>query len=160
MQWVALAVVCTALIFVSYYSPKVGFSLLGGIAAILGTLYFLNLDESALSDFPIDRDSVELSEVSAQVSYGESWDYSGRISNSSNKVITDARIKITLRDCPAGTETVSDECPVIGEKTDFVAINVPPRQARDFLDNISFKNAVQKGVLFWDFELIGVRVTD
>jgi len=160
MQWVALAVVCTALIVVSYYSPKIGFSLLGAIGAIVGTLYFLNLDESETSNFPIERESVQLDDVNAQESYGESWDYSGRVSNSSGKVITDVLIKITLRDCPDGSGTVNDECPIIGEQVDFVAINVPPRQARDFQDNISFKNAVQKGTLFWDFELVGVRVTD
>ena len=160
MQWIALAVVCTALIVVSYYSPKIGFSLLGALAAIIGTLYFLNLDESEKTSFPIDRESVQLSDTDAEESYGGSWDYSGRLANSSGKVITDARIRITLRDCPAGTEAVSDECPVIGEEVDFVAINVPPRQARDFRNNITFKNAVQKGVLFWNFELIGVRVTD
>lgn len=160
MQWVALAIVCTALVVVSYYSPKVGFSLLGAIGAIVGTLYFLNLDESSNPDFPVERESVQLDDVNTQESYGESWDYSGRVSNSSEKVITDVLIKITLRDCPAGTETVSDECPIIGEQVDFVALNVPPRQARDFRDNISFKNAVQKGILFWDFELVGVRVTD
>lgn len=160
MQWVALAIVCTALIVVSYYSPKIGFSLLGAIGAIVGTLYFLNLDESETSNFPIERESVQLDDVNAQESYGESWDYSGRVSNSSGKVITDVLIKITLRDCPSGSGTVNDECPIIGEQVDFVAINVPPRQARDFQDNISFKNAVQKGVLNWDFELVGVRVTD
>ncbi|MCE2397408.1 hypothetical protein J4G02_23175 [Candidatus Poribacteria bacterium] len=117
-------------------------------------------DESETSNFPIERESVQLDDVNAQESYGESWDYSGRVSNSSGKVITDVLIKITLRDCPDGSGTVNDECPIIGEQVDFVAINVPPRQARDFQDNISFKNAVQKGTLFWDFELVGVRVTD
>ncbi|MDE0309747.1 MAG: hypothetical protein OXI60_07965 [Acidiferrobacterales bacterium] len=160
MHWIALAIVCTALVVVSYYSPKVGFSLLGAVGALVATLYFLNLDESSTAGFPIERELVQLDDVKAEESYGESWDYSGRVSNSSSKVITDVLVKITLRDCPSGTETVTDECPVIGEQVDFVALNVPPRQARDFQDNISFRNAVQKGILFWDFELVGVRVTD
>ena len=160
MQWVALAVVCLALIVLAYYSPKIGFSLLGAIAAIIGTLYFLNLDESETTSFPVERELVQLGEVHVQTSYGDSWDYLGRVTNMSDKTITDVQFEITLRDCPSGTTSVSDECPVIGEQVDFVALNVPPRQSRDFRDNINFKNAVQKGELFWNFELIGVRVTD
>ena len=160
MQWLALVVVCTALIALSYYSPKIGFSLLGALAAILITLYYLNLDESEIAEFPVPRESVVLSETHATESYGDSWNYSGRISNSSDKSVTDVQIKIILHDCPEGTQQITDACVVIGEDVDFVAINVPPRQARDFRDNISFRNADPKGIQLWSFELVSLRVTE
>ena len=54
--------VCIALIFVSYYSTKIGFGLLG---ALLTALYFLNLDDPESTRFPVPRDSVELGNVQA-----------------------------------------------------------------------------------------------
>jgi len=45
MHWVALGVVCISFIFVSYYSPKVGFGLLGALSVTLTSLHFLNLDD-------------------------------------------------------------------------------------------------------------------
>lgn len=160
MQWVALGIICVALIFVSYYSPKVGFSLLGGLAVIITALYFLNLEESESKKFPVPRESVELGEINAEKSYGDSWDYTGRISNSSNQTITDVQIRIRLHDCPADASEISDDCDVIGDQVDFVPLTIPARQARDFRDNISFRNAQPKGQPLWRFELEGLRVTD
>lgn len=160
MPYIALAIVCIALIFVSYHSPKIGFGLFGALAVILTALYFLNLDESESKKFPVPRESVELSGVQADASYGDSWDYTGRISNSSGKTITDAQVRILLYDCPEDAESISDSCVVIGDQVDYVPINIPPRQARDFQDNISFRNAAPQGKLFWEFELVGLRVSD
>jgi len=160
MHWVALGVVCIALIFVSYYSPKVGFGLLGALAVILTSLYFLNLDESESQKFPVARESVELSEIQAEKSYGESWDYAGRVTNSSDKAITDVQIRVVLYDCPSGASARTDACVIICYQIDYVPINISPRQARDFTDNISFRHAEPKGSPFWAFELAGLRVAD
>ena len=160
MHYVALAVVCAALIFLSYHSPKVGFSLLGALAVVLTALYFLNLEESEISKFPVPKESVALSTNEPTVSYGDSWDYSGRVSNSSDKNITDIQIRITLYDCPTNSGEISTDCVTIGDDVDYVAINIPARQARDFKNNISFRNAQAKGKALWSFELVGIRVTD
>ena len=160
MQYIALVILCIALIFVSYYSPKIGFGLLGALAVILTALYFLNLDDSESTRFPVPRDSIELGNVRATKSYGDSWDYTGRISNSSSKNVTDVQVKILLYDCPADSESISEDCVVIGDQIDYVPINIPARQARDFQDNISFRNASPQGKLFWDFELVGLRISD
>ena len=160
MHWVALGIVCVALIFVSYHSPKIGFGLLGALAVILTSLYFLNLEESDSQKFPVPSDSIELSSVEVSASYGDSWDYTGRVTNSSSKTITDVQIRVVLYDCPTTVNELSDDCVPIGDQVDYVPINVPARQARDFSDNISFRNAVPKGNPFWDFEIAGLRVTD
>ncbi len=160
MHWVALAIVCVALIFVSYHSPKVGFGLLGALAVVLTALYFLNFEESESERFPIPRESVVISEISATPSYGDSWDYAGRISNSSEKAITDVQIRILLFDCPESAKERTDDCITIGDQVDYVPINIPGRQARDFSNNASFRNSVPNGKPFWEFELVGVRVTD
>ena len=158
MHLVALAVVCLALIFLSYYSPKVGFGALGVVGVLLVVLYLLDLDES--SGFPAPPDSVVLDQTSAKFSYGDSWEYSGRISNSSEKSITDARLEIVMYDCPEESTTNLAECIVIGNEIDVVPINIPPRQARDFQDNVSFRNAEPKGTPKWTFKMLGIRVTD
>ncbi len=160
MHWVALAIVCVALIFVSYHSPKIGFGLLGTLAVILTALYFLNIEDSESKKFPVPSDSVELGNVEFNASYGDSWDYTGRITNSSNKNITDVQIKVVLYDCPTAVNELSDDCVAIGDQIDYVPINVPARQARDFSDNISFRNAVPKGKPLWGFEIAGLRVSD
>ena len=106
------------------------------------------------------RDSIELGNVQAIKPYGDSWGYSGRISNSSSKDVTDVQVKILLYDCPADSESISEDCVVIGYQIDYVPINMPSRQAMDFQDNVSFRNAAPQGRLFWDFELVGLRISD
>ncbi len=160
MHWVAIAIVCAALIFVSYHSPKIGFGLLGALGVVLTALYFLNFEESESKKFPISRESVVLSDTEASLSYGDSWDYGGRISNASDKNITDIQVRVMLYDCPAEADERSDDCVVIGDQIDYVPINIPARQARDFRDNLSFRNAVPKGKPFWEFELAGLEVSD
>jgi len=160
MHWIALAVICLALIFVSYHSPKIGFGLLAAIGVLLGTLYFLNPQESEDSNFPVPRELIELSDTEITASYGDGWSYTGRISNTSEVSITDIRIRIQLHDCPEGTSEVSDQCVKIGEDVDFVAVNVPPRQARDIKDTISLRNAVPNDSAVWVFELVSVRVAE
>ena len=160
MHWIALGIVCIALIFVSYHSPKVGFGLLGALAVLLTALYFINLEDSESKKFPVPRESIQLDNIVAQPSYGDSWDYSGRITNSSTKNVTDVQIRVQLYDCPADAESRTDDCVVIGDQIDYVPINIPTRQARDFSDNVSLTNAVPKGKPFWSFELDGLRVTD
>ena len=160
MHWIALAVVCAALIFVSYHSPKIGFGLLTALGLLIVTLYFLNPDESEDGQFPIPRESVTLTDMRAVESYGEAWNYTGRVSNASDVSLTDLLIKIKLHDCPKNTTESSPECVIIGEDVDFVGLNVPPRQARDIDDTISFRNAVPKGDAKWEFELVGVRVSE
>ena len=160
MHWIALGVVCVALVFVSYHSPKIGFGLLASIGVLLAALYFLNPEDSQDANFPIAKESVVLSDMKITASYAGSWTYSGRISNLSEVSITDMRVKIQLYDCPDGATEVSDECVKIGEEVDFVAINVPPRQARDIEDTISLRNAVPKATALWEFELVGLRVAE
>lgn len=160
MPWIGLAVVCLGLIIVSFYNQKVGFSLLGVIAVIVVGLYFYESNEVSNSSFPVAPENLELTSMSTEISYGDSWDYSGRISNSSNKTVTDLQIRVQLYDCPVQSTSITDDCVVIGEDIDYVSVNVPPRQARDFTDNVSFKNAKPQGKDFWEFELTGVEVSE
>ena len=78
------------------------------------------------------RDSIEFGNVQATKSYGDSWDYSGRISNSSGKNVTDVQVKILLYDCPSDSESISEDCVMIGDQIDYVPIKIPSRQARYF----------------------------
>ena len=160
MHWIAIGVVCVALIFVSYYSPKIGFGLLAALAVLLTSLYFLNLEDSESKKFPIPKETIVLEVTQTEKSYGDSWEFAGRVSNTSDKNVTDVQVRVLLYDCPAESVERTDACVVIGDKVEFVPINIPTRQARDFTDNVSFRNAVAKGKLFWEFELAGIRVTD
>ncbi len=159
MHWIALAIVCAALIAVSYYSGKLGFGLLAGISVLLLALYFLDTDEEEKSDFQVDNNLLVLENTSPTGAYGDSWNYAGRITNNSSSSVTDVEIKITLSDCEY-EESKDEDCVVIGEEVDFVPINIPSRQARDFKNNVTFKDAQPKGILRWKFELVGVRVVD
>ena len=160
MPWIALAVVCTALVFITYYSPKIGFSLLAAIGILLSLLYLINDEQSDNAEFAVSRDSVTLTETDATNSYGDSWDYSGRITNSSEESVTDVQIRIQIHDCPQDATKITEDCVIIGDDVDFVTVNVPSRQARDFRDTVSFRNAIPKGTALWKFELVGVRISD
>ncbi len=159
MPWIALALVCVALVVLTYYSPKIGFASLSGLGVLLIALYFLNLDESENVELPVPRDQLVLSDMNSELSYADNWRYSGRISNSSQKTLTDIEIKIVLYDCP-DVHTETDNCLIIGDVVEFVPVTVPPYQARDFVDNADFRNANPKGTRVWEYELVNARFTD
>ncbi len=158
IHWILLGVLCIALIALSYYSPKLGFGLLGTLALLLGALYYLDPWGDQANHFDIDPDLVALQKTSMTGAYGDSWNYKGRVTNNSSSALTDIQIKITMRDC-ATEDANPDECVIIGEEVDFVPIVVPPRQARDFINNVSFKHANPKGFVRWSFEVAGIRIS-
>ena len=157
MHYVALIIVCVALIAISFYSRKIAFGLLAVIAIGLTILYYLG-DDGMEGDFEVAADLIVLEDMSAKLSYGDNWNYTGRATNNSEKSVTDLKIRITLRDCEAG-KTSLDDCVVIGDQADLLSINIPPRQARDFSDAVSFEHATPRGELNWTFDLIGVSVS-
>lgn len=155
-----LVLVCAALITITYFSPKIGFGLLGGIVVLVAVLYFANFEDASNPGFEVPPELVKLEDVSARPSYGDSWDYSGRVTNDSNEPIYDIQISLKMYDCQSDSPSSLDECTLIGDQIDFVTLKIPPRQARDFTDNISFRDARPQGSVNWSFELVGVRVVD
>ena len=160
MQWIALAAACVALIVLTYYSPKIGFAMLSFLAALLIGLYYFNLDKSEIREYQVSQDQVQLSNLNTELSYADNWIYSGRITNSSSQTLTDVELKVKLYDCPATQSEITDSCIVIGEVDEFLTLTVPPRQARDFSDNVYFKNAMPQGKLMWDYEITGTRASE
>lgn len=159
IHWIALGILCIALVAVSYYSPKIGFSVLAVIALSLTALYYFDSGQEEKPEFEVDPSQIVLSNTRATGAYGDSWNYSGRVANNSSRTVTDVRIKITMSDCESES-AAPENCVVIGEQVDFVPINIPPRQARDFTNNVSFSNAHPDGAVRWEFELAGVRTSE
>ena len=160
IQILGLVLLCAALIVVTYYSPKIGFGLLGGLAVLVVVLYYVNTDDASNPGFEVPPELVKLENATASKSYGDSWDYKGRITNDSDKPLYDIQVEVSMHDCEEEAQANIDECLLIGQLVDYVSVKVPPRQARDFKDNIAFKDAVPKGFVHWEFKLVGVRVTD
>ena len=159
MHYIALVIVCVALIAISFYSRKIAFAALAVIAIGLTILYYIGDDDVLEGDFEVAADLIVLEDLSAELSYGDNWNYTGRATNNSDKSVTDLKVRITLRDCEAG-QTPPDDCVIIGDQADLLSINIPPRQARDFSDAVSFEHATPRGELNWTFELVGVSVSN
>ena len=159
MHIAALAILCVALIVISFFSRKIGFGLLAFFAILLSVLYYVGDEDALEGDLEVEAELIVLENLSAQFAREDEWDYSGRATNNSDKSITDLKIRITLRDCEAG-QTPPDDCVVIGDRADLLSTNIPPRQARDFSEKVTFDNATPRGELNWTFELVGVKVSN
>ena len=90
--------------------------------------------------------------VSLKSSYGSSYDFVGRIINNSNKyTLKNVQLKLTFRDC----EKESKNCIVIHEDSENIYINIPPKQARDFKENVYLNSDLNlKGEMAWDYEIV------
>ncbi len=159
VHWIALGILCLGLIALSFHSPRLGYGLLSAIAISLAALYYFDPWDDEQGQFDIDRSLIVLDSVDATGAYGDGWNYAGRVINNSASAVTDVQIRVTLHDCESEAAPPED-CVIIGQEVDFVPINIPARQARDFDDHISFTHASLKGYAQWEFEIFGARVAN
>lgn len=156
MAWiVAAAVVVVLLLFrAGYRKPAAG---LAAGALVIGVLVYLLVrhqeqqasTEVALSDVAVEN-------VVFSHTYRSSYDLSGTVTNKSERYrIERIGFEVTVRDCRTADKS---SCVVLGTESAYAAVDVPPRQTRNFTASMYFDNELApKGTLAWDYEIEAVR---
>lgn len=158
--FVALVV---ALLIVLSLSESKALRLAAGvaIAAIVAFVIYQQYAASrervaALSRVPPSQ--VELVDLEPKPGYAGSFRLGGRLVNHSKQYTLDSvTVDIKVDDCPA--EGAAGQCVTIGETAVKVNADVPPEQARDFEEQLSFERATLKprGRMVWHYTVQGVR---
>jgi hypothetical protein len=155
MQFVLLAVIVAALLYMSRYFPKVAFSVLGVLILGAIAIVFTTTDfaQNSRSRIPIEDISIENPVMTD--AYGGGFRFSARLNNNNQTVeLKESIISITMLDCPDETE---QGCTVIGQSEQRVNIIVPPTQARDVSRTLSFNSAKPAGIIRWQFRVTQTR---
>lgn len=151
MHWIILAAIAVALLVAASRYPKFAFSMLAVLIAMSVIMYRLTTGEVERGAELIDIDDIELTNVSIDSGYGGSFNFTGRVlNNASDAILTEITLTVSMLDCERADQD-EDSCPVIGEGTWRVPVQVPPNQARDFKRNISFDQAKPRGEVRWRY---------
>ncbi len=149
MTWIAILAVAILLIVISMNYPRVAFSLLGGLLVAGVIVYRLTGGDE--SSKPIAAKLLALENLHMSKSYGDSYYLAGRIRNQSDRPLREFSILVQALDCPQAIDNAN--CIIIGEKNISVFSNVPPKQARDFKENVYFGQLQPSQSLVWRYQL-------
>jgi hypothetical protein len=161
MTW---AVILVALIIAAFAIPRLGKALLVllavvvVIAAAVGlVLYIQSQREQAARDLAktfIRASEIELVDLVLLPSHGTgSFRLAGRIRNRSVRyTLTGLQLRLTMRDCSA-----PNDCEVVGQTSEDIYAAVPPGQARELDESVSFAGLGRpRGEHKWDFAVTEV----
>ena len=159
MQWVLLAVIIAALIYLSRYFPKIAFAILGVLVIGAAAIVLTTTDLATITRSRLPVDDIVIENPVMAESYGGSYRFSARINNTNDSIeLRESVVSITMLDCPAGSDDVSeDDCKVIGQEEERVNLRVPPAQTRDISKTISFGGAQPLGSVRWKFRITETR---
>ncbi len=155
MQFVLLAIIVGALLYMSRYFPKVAFSFLGVLVLGAIAIVFTTTDfaQNSRSRIPIEDIGIENPVMTD--AYGGGYRFNARLNNNNESVeLKESIISITMLDCLDETE---QSCTVIGQSEQRVSILVPPTQARDISRTLSFDSAKPAGTIRWQFRVTQTR---
>lgn len=150
MKWLAVIVILILL------AVSAGFRKFAGIlifvSAIGGILIwqYQNYDEKQSRKLILPSE-LTFEEVSLEPS-GGSYDFIGRIINHSHKyTLRGVQLQLTISDC---AKNDNNNCIIISEVDEYIYINIPPKQARDFKKNFSLYSDINiKGNLALDYTI-------
>ncbi len=149
MTWIAILIVAIILIAMSLHYPRVAFGLLG-VLLVAGIIVY-RITDSAENSGIIAAEQLALDNLHMTTAYGDSYYLAGRIRNLSDKSLREFSVLVQALDCPQ--ETDSADCLIIGEKNISIFTKVPPKQARDFRENVYFGQIQPAHVLVWRYQL-------
>lgn len=155
MQWLLLALIVIALLFMSTRYPRAAFSMLGVLLAVGVAVYVVSEQRQTRSSESILLQEIVLEDASMAPAYADSYVFSARLVNSSDKAsLSEAVIGIKMLDCP---DADSDACLILGGTEERVVVRIPPGQARDVTRNIYFQAAKPRGVVKWRYRVLKTK---
>lgn len=154
MLWIVLVIAMGLLVgalIVTYgyrHSMMIVMAVLAAvIAALVWYLRFGDLQGSEL----ISPGELKLNNMEMTRQYRTSYRMTGRLVNSSpDYALKRATITITASDC-------TDDCIIIGESERIIAVDIPPRQARDITEVYMFPRFSLQGELRWSHSLSEIQ---
>lgn len=153
MGWVA-AIVILVLLVISAGFRKFALTLLVTCAVVGFVLYHQHKSEEAKALSRVDINEIAFDNVRLLGSDYRDYEIVGRVKNNSNQyTLKGVNLKITFRDCPQRDSL--DGCVVIGEIDEFLSLNIPPGQARDFEESVYLygDKMKPKGRLVWGYHV-------
>jgi len=151
MAWIVGIVIIILLVVSAGFRKFAGVLIL--VCAIGGFLFWqYQENEEKQSKNRIPTSELLFEGVSLKSSYS-SYDFVGRITNNSNKyTLKGVQLKLTFRDCAKDNQS---NCVIIGEEEEYIYINIPPKQARDFKENVYLNSDIDvKGKMIWNYTII------
>ena len=154
MAWLVIVVVIIAAVAV----PRFGKALVKGVGALVvlvalawGIFDSRQKAEREAAKSRIKPNEIELADLRLNNGYGPgSYALVGRVRNRSTRhSLGELHLRFTMKDCTdAGT------CEIVGESDETIYINVPPGQARDLDEHVSFARLRSpRGKHQWSFDV-------
>ena len=155
MQWVFLAVIVAALLYLSRYYPRIAFSVLGVLIIASVAIVFSTSDLAIVnrSKLPVEDITIENAVITG--SYAGGYRFSARLVNTNEHIeLKETAISITMLDCEDESKT---SCQVIGQREQRILVRIPPGQARDVSRTLSFGSARPANTLAWQYKVTDTR---
>lgn len=160
MIWIVVVLVIIA----AFALPRFGKALAGLfgvllVLAIVGAIILFVMDrrqkaERELAKTRIKTAEVDLVDLGLRNGYGAgSYTLVGRVRNRSGRyTLNEMRLKLTMKDCGD-----TNSCEVVGQTEEAIYVNVPPGQARDLNEFVSFTGlGSPRGKHQWDYEIVEI----
>jgi hypothetical protein len=150
MKWLAIIVILILLVVSAGFRKFAGIlvliCLVGGVLIWQYQEYGENQSRKKILPSELIFDGVSL-----EPSNGN-YDFIGRIINNSDKhALSGVQFKLTIKDC---TKNDKRNCVIISEVGEYIYINIPPKQARDFKKNINLYSDINiRGILVLDYSI-------
>lgn len=157
MLWIvlviALGLLFGALIVAYGYRHSMLFVMAVVAALIAGLVWYLRFGDPLGSGL-IGPEELQLNNLEMTQQYRSSYRMTGRLVNKSPEyALRRVTITITASDCTAG----GDDCIVIGEAERTISVDIPPRQARDVVEQYVFRRFSLQGELQWSHTLSEIK---
>ena len=151
MKWLAGVIILILLVVSERFRKFAGVFIL---ICVVGGLLFWQYQEYEKNK---PRNRISPSElVLKNVSFKPSnsnYEMTGRIINNSQEfTLNGVQLKITVKDCANNNN--NNDCIIFTEKNEYLYVNIPPKQARDFRKDISlYSNQIIEERLVWNYSV-------
>jgi hypothetical protein len=159
MAWVllvvALALVTGYLIITFGYRTSVIVFLVTLVIGLVVVIWYAEFHQGTSSDL-VGPGEVGMDNFRVEVAYRNSYKMFARVRNDSPEyTLTAVVLEVNASDCP--TETVNEDCLIVGQQQREIPVSVPPKQARDITHQFNFPPMRPQGVLMWSFDVKFVK---
>ena len=160
MQWVLLAVIVGAILYLSRFYPKIAFSVLGALVLGVAVIVFTTTDVAQLKRARLAVEYIKVENSIIRPAYGGSFRFNARLINTHESItLKETTISITMLDCAEEADDATDgaACQVIGQEDERIIMQIPPGQVRDIAQTLVFGSAKLRGTLRWRIKITGTR---
>ena len=155
MHWILLGVIAIALIIMSARYPKIAFSLLALLIAIVSAVIVTSTDSGFEARQKLPPKDVSIENPIMIPAYADSYRFNARLVNNNNEaILKETTLSITISDCSDQSETY---CQVIGQTEQRFTVTIPPGQARDVERMVSFDAASPESWVKWTYKVTATR---